>query len=79
MLLKELRKRAQELGIPGRSKMSKKELEIAIESQMTGNTVEGFSLYLGSLSKGEARKARKQQRAQGRLHFAAAPRIRCVG
>lgn len=78
MTLKELKAKAASLNIAGRSKMNKAELEKAItvaESQNTEHTVESFGLFLGTLTKSEARKERKKMRAAGRTDLSAARRI----
>lgn len=82
MTLKQLQAQARKLNIAGRSKMNKAQLEVAINGAELASLnkpklmdVETFGRYLGTLTKGQARKARKEQRAAGRNDLAGAPRI----
>lgn len=87
MTLKQAQVRARQLNIVGRSKMNKDQLIRAIAAAetvqnvfkgdrlITKASVEQFSLFLGTKTKGEARKLRKEMRAAGRTDLAAAPRL----
>mgnify|MGYP001620080035 CR=1 FL=1 len=88
MTLKQLQAKAAELKITGRSKMNKAELEAAIgaatpaAAELPAEFVEtqerDYSTFFGTLSKGEARKARKALHASGLRRQAALPAKRAA-
>ena len=85
MTLKELQKKAAELKIAGRSKMNKAQLEAAVGfnrfaahatdvvAPTNKTTDEDVSLLLSVMSKGDARRFRKELYAQGRRREAGLP------
>jgi hypothetical protein len=76
MNVKQLQAKARQLNIAGRSKMNKTQLQEAIAAaQANVVTVEDASHFLGTLTKGEARRWRKKMFAEGRRDLSAAPRI----